>query len=143
MNIGINYIAQSVHLRYIYTVNKCFNLYIMSFALRLKKARNDKGLSQTELAKLVGIHYTQIGRYETKGAQPAADILSKLANALGVSSDFLTNGTSDDLAESSLADKELLNQFKAIEKMNNNDKNVIKTLIDAFITKGKIKQLAL
>ena len=28
-------------------------------------------------------------------------------------------------------------------KMNNNDKNVIKTLIDAFITKAKIKQLAL
>jgi transcriptional regulator with XRE-family HTH domain len=115
----------------------------MSFALRLKKARTDKGLSQTELAKLVGIHYTQIGRYEKKGAQPAADILSKLANALGVSSDFLTNGTSDDLAESSLVDKELLNQFKAIEKMNSNDKNVIKTLIDAFITKGKLKQLAL
>jgi len=33
--------------------------------------------------------------------------------------------------------------FKAIEKMNDGDKNVIKTLIDAFITKGKIKQLAL
>jgi len=33
--------------------------------------------------------------------------------------------------------------FKAIEKMNDGDKNVVKTLIDAFITKGKIKQLAL
>lgn len=54
---------------------------------------------------------------------------------LGVSSDFLTNGTSDDLAESSLTDKELLNQFKAIEKMPERDKDVVKTLIDAFITK--------
>jgi len=91
----------------------------------------------------VGIHYTQIGRYENKGSQPSADILSKLANALEVSSDFLTNGSSDDLAGSSLTDKELLNQFKAIEKMNDKDKSVIKTLIDAFITKGKLKQLAL
>ncbi len=115
----------------------------MGFAQRLKKARTDKGLSQTDLAKLVGIHYTQIGRYEKKGAQPSADILSKLANSLGVSSDFLTNGTSDDLAENSLTDKELLNQFKAIEKMPEQDKDVVKTLIDAFITKGKLKQLVL
>ena len=47
-----------------------------------------------------------------------------------------------DLADSSLTDKELLNQFKAIEKMQENDKSVIKILIDAFITKKKIQQLA-
>ncbi|MDI6048520.1 hypothetical protein QLS31_01610 [Flavobacterium sp. XS2P24] len=46
------------------------------------------------------------------------------------------------LADSSLTDKELLNQFKAIEKMQENDKSVIKILIDAFITKKKIQQLA-
>lgn len=103
----------------------------------------DKGLSQTELGNLAGIHYTQVGRYENKGAQPSADILAKLANALGVSSDFLTNGSTDELAENTLNDKELLNQFKAIEKMADNDKNVIKTLIDAFITKRKVQQLAL
>lgn len=72
-----------------------------------------------------------------------ADILSKLANSLGVSSDFLTNGTSDDLSESLLTDKELMNQFKAIEKMLERDKDVVKTLIEAFITKGKLKQLVL
>ena len=143
MNIGIINIAQGVQLRYICTVNKCFNHYNMSFAQRLKKARTDKGLSQTDLAKMVGIHYTQIGRYETKGAQPSAEILAKLSNSLGVSSDYLTNGTSDDLAENSLTDKELLNQFKAIEKMPEKDKDVVKTLIDAFITKGKLKQLVL
>ncbi|WP_157492648.1 hypothetical protein [Flavobacterium sp. TAB 87] len=56
-----------------------------------------------------------------------------------------TSGTlapARDLADSSLTDKELLNQFKAIEKMQENDKSVIKILIDAFITKKKIQQLA-
>ncbi len=134
MNKGIKYIAITVQLRYICSVNKYFNLYNMSFALRLKKARTDKGLSQTDLAKLVGIHYTQIGRYEKKGAQPSADILSKLANSLGVSSDYLTNGTTDELAESSLADKELLNQFRAIEKMNEKDKEVYKHILNAVVT---------
>ena len=84
-----------------------------------------------------------MGRYEKKGAQPSAEVLSKLANALGVSSDYLTNGTSDDLAESSLTDKELLNQFKNIEKLPEADKNVVKVFLDAFITKKKLKQLVL
>jgi len=36
-----------------------------------------------------------------------------------------------------------LQQFKAVERMNETDLAVIKRLIDAFITKAKIKQLAL
>jgi hypothetical protein len=39
--------------------------------------------------------------------------------------------------------KELLNQFNAIETMPENDKGVTKTLIDAFITKRKIQRLAI
>jgi len=77
----------------------------------------------------------------SKGAQPSGDILAKLANALEVTSDYLMNGTSDDLANSSLTDKELLNQFKMIEKMTEEKKSVVKIFLDAFITKDKIKQL--
>ena len=115
----------------------------MSFRERLKKARLNKGYSKSDLAKEIGVHYSQIGRYEDKGAQPSADVLSKLANALEVSSDYLMNGSSDDLASNTLTDKELLNQFKIIEKLPENDKNVVKVFLDAFITKGKLKQLAL
>jgi transcriptional regulator with XRE-family HTH domain len=115
----------------------------MSFSERLKKARLEKGYSKSDLAKEINVHYSQIGRYEDKGAQPSADILAKLANALEVTSDFLMNGTADDLADSSLTDKELLNQFKMIEKMTEEKKSVVKIFLDAFITKDKIKQLAL
>lgn len=115
----------------------------MKFNERLKKARLGKGLTKSDLAKEVGVHYSQIGRYEEKGALPSADVMTKIANILGVTADFLMNGTSDDLANNTLTDKELLNQFKTIEKLSEQDKNVVKILLDAFITKGKIKQLAL
>jgi len=115
----------------------------MGFSERLKKARIEKGYSKSDLSKEINVHYSQIGRYEEKGAQPSADILAKLANALEVTSDFLMNGTSEDLADSSLTDKELLNQFKMIEKMTEEKKSVVKIFLDAFITKDKIKQLAL
>ncbi len=115
----------------------------MNFHQRLKQLRIEKGLSKSDLASLVGVHYSQIGRYEEKGATPSAEIMAKVSNSLGVSSDFLMNGSSSDFADGSLNDKELLNQFKAIEKMQENDKSVVKTLIDAFITKKKVQQLAL
>jgi transcriptional regulator with XRE-family HTH domain len=114
----------------------------MSLGERLKQIRLQKGFTKSDLAKEIGVHYSQIGRYEDKGAQPSADILVKIANVLGVSSDYLMNGSSDDLAESTLTDKELLNQFKIIEKMPEEKKSVVKVFLDAFITKDKIKQLA-
>ena len=67
----------------------------------------------------------------------------KIADALDTTVDYLVNGDTDEKAKSALRDSELLQQFKAVEQMNETDRAVIKRLIDAFITKGKIKQLAL
>lgn len=110
---------------------------------RIQELRKEKGLTQQELAKEVGISHPQIVRYETKGVQPPADVLGRIADTLGVSVDFLVNGNSTEKARNTLKDAELLKQFKAVEKMDENDQNTIKSLIDAFITKGKLKQLAL
>ena len=56
---------------------------------------------------------------------------------------FQISGDTNEKAKSALKDSELLQQFKAVEQMNDDDRTVIKKLIDAFITKAKIKQLAL
>ena len=108
---------------------------------RIKDLRKQKSMSQGELADKVGISYAQIGRYETKGAQPPAETLKKIADALGVSPDFLIYGTSDEKAKTKLTDAELINQFKAIENMDEEDKAVIKKLIDAFITKKQLQKM--
>ncbi|MBK8703019.1 MAG: helix-turn-helix transcriptional regulator [Saprospiraceae bacterium] len=42
----------------------------MSFAERLKALRKRKGYSQTELAELIDVHYTQISRYERSETIP-------------------------------------------------------------------------
>ena len=99
-------------------------------------------MSQSDLADKVGVSYAQIGRYETKDAQPPAKTLTAMADALGVSPDYLIYGSTDEKAKTKLSDPELINQFKAIEEMDEEDKNVVKRLIDAFITKKKIQKLA-
>lgn len=112
----------------------------MSFAQRLKATRLQKALSQSELAEKAGVHYTQIGRYENKGAHPAADILSKLSNALDVSADYLMNGSLDEAAQDSISDKELLSQFKRLEALPNDRKKIVKELIEAFLFKTELQQ---
>lgn len=74
--------------------------------------RKELGLSQSELADRVGISYAQIGRYETKGAQPPAKTLTDIADALGVSPDFLLYGSAEQKANVKLSDSELINQFR-------------------------------
>ena len=52
-------------------------------------------------------------------------------------------GDKNEKAHASIKDTELLQQFMEVDKMNGEDNKMIKNLIDAFITKGKLKQLAL
>ena len=114
----------------------------MSFGERLRTARALKSLTQSQLAEAAGIHYTQVGRYEKKGAVPAADVLARLADALGVSSDYLMNGTPDEHAAAHLTDRDLLEHFREVERMPPGDRAVVKQLIDAFVTKRKLRALA-
>lgn len=108
---------------------------------RIRKIRKDLGMSQTELANKVGLSYAQIGRYETKNAQPQTEILKKIAETLEVSVDFLLNGSKEEQAKNRLSDTELINQFKAVEQMGDEDKYIIKQLIDAFIKKRQIQRI--
>jgi transcriptional regulator with XRE-family HTH domain len=109
---------------------------------RIQQLRKEKGMTQTVLAKHIKISLPQLVRYETKEVQPTAETLKHLSNALGVSIDFLVNGNLDEKAASTLSNSKLLQHFKAVEKMNNEDKSVVLKLIDAFITKKQIQQLA-
>lgn len=112
----------------------------MSFGERLKRARQDKAISQSELGKIVGIHYTQIGRYESKGAKPSGEVLAKIAAALSVTSDFLMSGTNQDQAEASLNDRELLSQFQRVEHLPQDKKAIVKELLESFLLKCDLQK---
>ena len=56
---------------------------------RIRKFRLAKGLTQTELGKMVGVSQRVITYYEVRGVSPPPDLLVKIADALGVSLDEL------------------------------------------------------
>ena len=108
---------------------------------RLKQLRKQKDLSQQELAEQAGIHYTHIGRYERGQSKPSTDTLKRLAETLGVSSDYLLEGSTEQAAKGTFEDRDLLRQFQELQSLDNKDKEIVKTLIEAFIARKKIQQL--
>jgi len=111
------------------------------FSRRLRTLRKQKNLSQTELGKIANLHYTHIGRFERGISRPSGDTLKRLADALDVSSDYLLEGATEDAAKAKFEDRELLRQFQEVEHLPEEDKTVIKKLLDAFLTKKHLQSL--
>ncbi|WCT13652.1 helix-turn-helix domain-containing protein [Mucilaginibacter jinjuensis] len=86
--------------------------------------------------------YIQIGRYEMGKSVPSSDGVQKLAQALDTTTDYLMNGDHDEAVAAQLTDRELLKQFKEVEMLSPEDKHLVKTFIDAFLTKRHIQELA-
>ena len=59
------------------------------FAERLKELREEKGLTQRELAKEVGLSYGAIGFWELNKREPSLDAAVVLADYFKVSIDYL------------------------------------------------------
>ncbi|WP_244880054.1 helix-turn-helix domain-containing protein [Pectobacterium betavasculorum] len=112
------------------------------FAQRLRDLRRQKGLSQSELGKLAELHYTHIGRFERGTSRPGGDTLKRLADALDVTGDYLLEGATNEAAKARFEDRELLRQFQEVEQLPDEDKEVIKKLLDAFLTKKQLQALA-
>ena len=111
----------------------------MKFQDRLKAARVSKGYSQAELANKISVHVTNISRYERSENKPTTEVLSKMAEALDITTDYLMSGSNDDKANNAIADKELLSQFKKVEALPNDKKSIFKEVIDALLIRNELQ----
>lgn len=62
-------------------------------SVRIKELRVSKGMSQTELANLLGVSKSVISSYENAVHLPPYDVLIKLAKIFSVSCDYLLGNT--------------------------------------------------
>ena len=109
----------------------------MNFAHRLVAARKNQGMTQQTLADRIGIHVTQVRRYEAGTSQPTLDVLRAIAIALSVSTDALVfepdeRGPADELR---LA-------FEATNRLDPDEQTMIKELIEAVLLKHEAKRWA-
>jgi|JYMV01.1.fsa_nt_gi transcriptional regulator with XRE-family HTH domain len=116
--------------------------YQSEFGDRLKKLRRQKNLSQQEVADKIGMHFTNISRYERGLARPNSETLKKLAEILSVSSGYLIEGTLEDGVQAHFEDRELLLQFQQVQELPDEDKATVKKLLDAFLFQKKVQNLS-
>lgn len=63
------------------------------FGERLKRLRKDNDITQSELAKQIGVVPSAVGKYErTPASYPSVDALIKIADYFDVSLDYLLRG---------------------------------------------------
>lgn len=106
------------------------------FPNRLIQFRKAQGLTQQALADAIGMHVNQIKRYEGGSSQPTLDVLVRLAKVLHVSLDTLVfdeseRGPSEDLAL----------QFEAVSHMPDEERRIIKALLEGMIVKYQTQQI--
>ena len=68
-------------------------------ARRLSELRKDKGITQSELAEILGVSRTTVANYETGNRTPEYDTLARLADIYQVSCDYIIRGISSEFAE--------------------------------------------
>ncbi|MFB9126575.1 XRE family transcriptional regulator [Paraburkholderia dipogonis] len=105
-------------------------LSTMSIAARLVSLRKQKGLTQQALAEAIGLHITQVKRYEAGTSQPSLEAIKKIARTLRVTTDSLIF-EEDELQ----TDADLAMQFQAISSMPKQQQSVIKQLLEGMIIK--------
>ena len=73
-------------------------MYVEAFAQKLKKARENTGFTQREVARETGITQSVLARYETGKLEPNIEIIGILADFYGISLDWLfgTRGKPED-----------------------------------------------
>ena len=107
----------------------------MTIAERIRLYRQQKGLSQAELADKSQVNNKSLSRYELGSSIPPADALKNIADALGVSTDALLN---DDTV--TIKDKKKKKKFEVIQEMNEEDKAIVTRFLDLTIRDFRTKQ---
>jgi transcriptional regulator with XRE-family HTH domain len=110
----------------------------MSIAKRLSDIRKKKGLTQQALADAIGLHVTQVKRYESGNSKPSLEAIKKISKTLRVTTDFLVF-EEDELAP----DANLALQFQAITAMPSKEKQVIQELLEGMIIKYEAERWSL
>ena len=99
----------------------------------LRKIRESKKLSQTELAEKSGFQPSAISHFETGRRSPSFDNLKKLADALSVSIDYLLGREDTSKSLGPAAEK----LFRDFENMSSEDQDTLSEFAAMLARKNK------
>lgn len=111
-----------------------------SFGQRLARIRKEKGYTQVQLAKKVGIIQVLISDYERGRLRPYHEMIARFARALKVSADELLGLDASKIKEDKLSLKislKILRRLKKIEELPTEKQKILLRTIDIFLKGAK------
>lgn len=112
----------------------------MTTGQKIRKLRRDRNWTQAQLGQQAGINFRNLNRYEHDKLKPGPKMLAKLATAFGVSVEELAD-SEEPLEELVIEDPDLFQCFRQAQAMNEEDKLVIKKLVQALVIKNQVQTL--
>jgi transcriptional regulator with XRE-family HTH domain len=109
----------------------------MSFASRLATLRKQRRLTQTALAERVGVHVSNVRRYEAGSVQPTAEVVRNLALALNVSADALLF----DEDERGPSDQGVRLLLEALDELDPDELAAVRSLIEGALLRHQSRRL--
>src|SRR5262245_2414420 len=103
------------------------------FKDRLRQAREDKGMSQAQLAERTGLQPSAVSHFEAGRRSPSFENLSVLADALGVSTDHLLGREAKARVAGPVAEK----LFRHAGEMSQRDLEILAEFADTLAKKNK------
>lgn len=110
------------------------------FGERLTALRKAAGFTQVELANELGVTQRMISYYESHAEHPPANLIPRMARALGISADELLG--IKPVKKSRQPDTRLQRRLQQIEKMGTKEKRRVMQLLDTFIENEQLKRKA-
>jgi transcriptional regulator with XRE-family HTH domain len=116
----------------------------MSLGEKIRELRRARDWSQGQFGIKIGVHEKNVSRYENDKSVPSAAMLRKIADALGVTIDYLLSdeATNNNPVAAEIRDPELLECFLEADKLNDDDREVVKKMVHAFAVKNTVDNLA-
>jgi len=96
----------------------------MSFPERLAALRKEFGFTQQQMADKIGMHVSQLKRYEAGSSQPTIEVFRRIALALNVSADMLLFEEGE-----RGPDDRLKLQFEAVSHLDEKEREAVETVI--------------
>jgi len=112
--------------------------FMSSFGKKLRECREEKGLSQAELARQLEVHHSIIGKYERDEVKPTIDVVKNIARVLDTTVGFLLGEAKK---QDVLKDQAMLKRLNDIASFPEEDKQHILYTLDALIKNVKLKQM--
>lgn len=106
-----------------------------SIAQRVARIRKEKGVTQEEMARTLGVSQSIISEYERGELRLHGELLIQLARILNVSADEML-GLQPTADNGTLKNRRILRRIHEIDRLPKRDQEALLRTIDAFLAKS-------